>query len=312
MDEKSKRLFVAAEARAAGRGGPSAVARATRVARSTIYRGLNDLDDRPGLVGEIRRKGGGAKPLADKDATLVADLLKLLEPATMGDPMRPLRWTSKSPAKLAFALRGMRHKISESTVRRMLVGIGFRRQFNRKTLEGASHVDRNAQFQHISDTAAAFLAAGDPVISVDTKKKELVGQFKNGGSDYLPAGQPVAVNVHDFMDKDLGKVAPYGIYDVYGNVGFVNVGINHDTSEFAVNAIRRWHAVMGAGRYPEARRLMITADGGGSNGSRVRLWKVELQKLADELGIEIVVCHYPPGTSSRVDDWRGGFSLPVG
>jgi len=297
MDEKSRRLFVAAESRAAGRGGPSAVARATRIARSTIYRGLRDIDESPDIVGNVRRKGGGAKLLSVRDTTLVDDALILLEPATLGDPMRPLRWTSKSPAKLAVALCSMGHKVSESSVRRLIKRLGFRRQFNRKTLEGGNHLDRDAQFEHISATAIEFMKAGQPVLSVDTKKKELIGKFKNPGSEYLPTGKPVAVNVHDFMDKDLGKIAPYGIYDVYGNVGFVNVGINHDTAEFAVNAIRRWHAAMGRERYPDANRLMITADGGGSNGSRVRLWKVELQKLADELGIDIVVCHYPPGTS---------------
>ena len=297
LDERTRRLFTAAEARAAGRGGPSAVARITGVARSTIYRGLREIAETPDPARNVRRKGGGAKPLSAKDDTLVADLLALLEPATLGDPMRPLRWTSKSPAKLAVALRGMGHKVSESSVRRLVKRLGFRRQSNRKTLEGGSHLDRNAQFEHINDTAVEFMKSGQPVLSVDTKKKELIGRYKNYGSDYLPAGKPIAVNVHDFMDKDLGKVAPYGIYDVYGNVGFVNVGINHDTAEFAVNAIRRWRAVMGRERYPDAKRLMITADGGGSNGSRVRLWKVELQKLADELGLEIVVCHYPPGTS---------------
>ena len=211
--------------------------------------------------------------------------------------MRPLLWVSKSFAKLTEALRSRGHDVSEGPIPSLVQRLGYGRQFNRKTLDGGNHPDRDAQFEHINATALAFQADGQPVISVDTKKKELVGEFKNPGSDYRPIGKPDAVNVHDFVDKDLGKAVPYGIYDLAGNAGWVSVGIDHDTSEFAVNAIRRWFAVMGRDRYPGAKRLLITADGGGSNGSRVRLWKKKLQELADELGIVITVCHYPPGTS---------------
>jgi hypothetical protein len=298
LNERSTRLFAAAEARAAGLGGVSAVARATGVARSTINRGLNDLAaGATRIAGKVRRPGAGRPPLEKVDPSLKDDLAKLLEPATVGDPMRPLLWVSKSQVKLADALRGMGHAVSASSIGTLIEVLGYRRQSNRKTLEGGNHPDRDAQFERINAMAASFQAAGDPVISVDTKKKELVGQFKNPGSDYRPEGEPEKVNVHDFIDKDLGKAIPYGIYDVGENSGWVSVGVDHDTSEFAVAAIRRWFAAMGSQRYPKTRRLLITADGGGSNGSRVRLWKVELQKLADELEIVIVVCHYPPGTS---------------
>jgi len=296
LDERGRRLFAAAEARAAGFGGVSAVARATGIARSTIDRGLKELDA-PGATSKIRRAGGGRPALTQKDPTLLADLQKLLEPATLGDPMRPLLWVSKSHAKLAAALREMGHEVSATRIPQLLERLGYRRQVNRKTKEAASHPDRDAQFEHINARAMAFADAGQPVISVDTKKKELIGDYKNAGSDYRPAGRPDQVNVHDFADKELGKAIPYGVYDIGANAGCVSLGIDHDTAEFAVNAIRRWHDTMGRERYPTANRLMITADGGGSNGSRVRLWKIELQKLADETGLSITVCHYPPGTS---------------
>jgi len=296
LDERGRRLFAAAEARTAGYGGVSAAMRATGIARSTINRGLKELDARD-VARTIRREGGGRHSLTQKDPTLLDDLRKLLEPATVGDPMRPLIWVSKSHAKLASALRDRGHSVSASRIPQLLERLGYRRQVNRKTREGAGHPDRDAQFEHINAQVLAFQAAGQPVISVDTKKKELVGDYKNAGSDYRPAGRPDKVNVHDFADKELGKAIPYGVYDVAANAGCVSVGIDHDTAEFAVNAVRRWREIMGRERYPTANRLMITADGGGSNGSRVRLWKVELQKLADETELTISVCHYPPGSS---------------
>jgi hypothetical protein len=297
LDERGRRLFCAAEARTAGYGGVTVVARATGVARSTINRGLKDLQARDPAPSKIRRSGGGRPALTQTDPTLLEDLRAMLESTTLGDPMRPLFWVSKSHAKLAQALRERGHRVSASRIPQWLDRLGYRRQVNRKSLEGGHHVDRNAQFEHINTQVEAFQAAGDPVISVDTKKKELVGPYKNAGSDYRPKGCPDKVNVHDFVDKELGKAIPYGVYDIGANVGCVSVGINHDTAQFAVNAIRRWRDTMGRERYPKSGRLMIAADGGGSNGSRVRLWKVELQKFADETGLTIVVRHYPPGTS---------------
>jgi hypothetical protein len=297
LNERSRRLLVAAEAKTAGYGGIAAASRATGVARSTIGRGLKDLADPGSLSGEVRRPGSGCPTLTRKDPTLLEDLRQMVEPATMGDPMRPLLWVSKSHAKLAAALREMGHKIKKSSIPKLLGMLKYRRQVNRKTLEGSRNPDRDAQFEHINAAAIATQAIGQPVISIDTKKKELVGSYKNGGSDYRPEGCPDKVNVHDFVDRELGKVVPYGVYDVTANVGCVSVGIDHDTAQFAVNSIRRWLDVMGRERYPEMNRLMITADGGGSNGSRVRLFKVELQKLADETGLALQVCHYPPGTS---------------
>jgi len=228
---------------------------------------------------------------------LLEDLRRLLEPATMGDPMRPLMWVSKSHAKLAAALREMGHKIADSSMPKLLDRLEYRRQVNRKTLEGSHNPDRNAQFEHINAAVTAIQAAGQPVISIDTKKKELIGTFKNGGSDYRPEGCPDEVKVHDFIDKNLGKAIPYGVYDIAANAGCVSVGISNDTAQFAVNSIRCWLDTMGRERYPEMNQLMITADGGGSNGSRVRLFKIELQRLAQETGLRIKVCHYPPGTS---------------
>ncbi len=297
LDERERRLFAAAEARTAGYGGVSAVSRATGIARSTIDRGLKDLEASDPAPPRVRRAGGGRPSLMATDPTLLEDLRRLIEPATLGDPMRPLVWVSKSHAKLAAALRDLGHQVSASRIPRLLDQLHYRRQVNRKTKEGSHHPDRDAQFEHINQQVMAFQAAGEPVISVDTKKKELIGNYKNPGSDYRPQGCPDEVNVHDFVDKELGKAIPYGVYDIAADVGWVSVGIDHDTAEFAVSTIHRWHDTMGRERYPASGRLMIMADGGGSNGTRVRLWKMELQKLADTTGLTLMVCHYPPGTS---------------
>ena len=298
LDEREQRLFAANEVRAAGHGALMVVSEITGLARSTINRGDDDLDEGPLPDGRVRRKGGGPKPLSERDPTLLDDLQRLAEPATMGDPMRPLKWVSKSPAKLAASLRESGHEVSPNTVAKLLeTKLEYSRQVNRKTHEGASNPDRNAQFEHINAKVTAAQAAGQPVISVDTKKKELIGNYKNGGSDYRPKGDPRRVKVHDFEDKALGKVAPYGVYDISANAGWVSLGITSDTAEFAVNTIRTWIERVGRPRYPHMRELTITADCGGSNGARVRLWKVELQKLADESGLTLKVHHYPPGTS---------------
>jgi hypothetical protein len=297
LDERGRRLSAAAEAKAAGYGGIAAASRVTKLARSTIGRGLKDLQD-PGSLGrKVRRKGGGSPRLATKDPTLLADLERLLEPATMGDPMRPLRWVSKSHDKLATALRAMGHKVSSSSIPKLLGELKYCRHSNRKTKEGGKHPDRDAQFEYINAKVEEFQAEDQPVISIDAKKKELLGEFKNGGSDYSPQGRPIEVNTHDFEDKELGKVVPYGVYDIGANDGYVSLGIDHDTGQFAVNSVRLWLDRIGRARYPGMSRLMITADGGGSNGSRLRLWKWSLQQLADETGLIIEVCHYPPGTS---------------
>ncbi len=251
----------------------------------------------PPPPGRVRRPGGGPRRLIERDPALLDDLKRLVEPATRGDPERPLLWVSKSLDKLAAALGKMGHSISPNSVRQLLTGLGFSRQANRKADEGSRHPDRNAQFEHINAKVAAAQAAGEPVISVDTKKKELVGNYRNGGTDYCPKGEPRRVKVHDFEDKALGKVAPYGVYDVTADEGWVSVGITADTAEFAVASIRSWLERMGQRRYPHARELTITADCGGSNGARVRLWKVELQRFADQSGLTIHVHHYPPGTS---------------
>ncbi|KAA5594938.1 ISAzo13 family transposase, partial [Blastochloris sulfoviridis] len=263
-----------------------------------IGRGLAEL--RAGeefAVGRVRRPGGGRKPLRETDTSLLDDLRALLEPHTRGDPQSPLMWTSRSVRQLSRSLCAMGHTIGRSLVGELLHELGFSLQANRKTLEGASHPDRDAQFHYINDQVTAALAAGEPAISVDTKKKELVGDFKNGGRDWRPKGEPEKVRVHDFIIPELGRAVPYGVYDIADNAGWVSVGIDHDTAAFAVNAVRSWWNTMGQARYPNATSLTITADGGGSNGSRVRLWKVELQNLADELGLSITVCHLPPGTS---------------
>ena len=316
LDERGRRLFAAGEVRTAGWGGLAVVSGITGLARSTINRGEDDLDAAPLPKGQVRRAGGGRKAVAENDPQLVPELERLVAPATLGDPMRPLIWVSKSMNKLAATLTAMGHPISADTVRKELVKLGFSRQSNRKADEGSKHPDRNAQFEHINAKVVAAQAARQPVISVDTKKKELIGNFKNGGTDYRPKGDPRRVNVHDFEDKELGKVVPYGVYDVAANAGFVSIGITSDTAEFAVQSIRCWLRRMGRYRYPKARKLTITADCGGSNGARVRLWKVELQKLADETGLVLCVHHYPPGTSkwNRIEhrlfchitqNWRG-------
>jgi len=279
LDERGRRLHAAAEAVSAGHGGVAAASRATNVARSTIGRGLKDLKDPASLTGKVRRKGAGRRKLTAKDPTLLSDLERLLEPATMGDPMRPLRWVSKSHEKLATALCGMGHQVSASSIPKLLEQLEYRRHVNRKTKDGSHHPDRDAQFEHINARAREFQAAGQPVISVDTKKKELIGEFKNPGSDYGPKGKPIEVDAHDFEKKDLGKVVPYGVYDIGANSGYVSLGIDHDTAQFAVNATRLWLDRVGSERYPDADKVMITADCGGSNGPRLRLWKVELQRL---------------------------------
>jgi transposase len=297
LDERKRRLMVAAETVALGPGSLAAVSRATGIARTTIMRGIKELD-RPVEIAEerVRRPGAGRKRAVDKDPTLRSDLERLVEPGSRGDPESPLRWTCKSTRKLAAQLTEMGHQIGPSLARRLLHEMGYSLQANRKVLEGSSHPDRNAQFEHINATSTEHLAAGEPVISVDTKKKELVGAFKNGGKEFRPKGDPEPVLVHDFV-TELGRVNPYGVYDVGQNAGWVSVGIDHDTAAFAVESIRRWWTTMGAAAYPNATRLLITADGGGSNGYRVRLWKFELQRLANETGLELTVCHLPPGTS---------------
>ena len=297
LDERGRRLFAAAEVRTAGWGGLAVVSKITGLARSTINRGEDDLDTELLPKGQVRRAGGGRRTLSDTDPGLVPALKRLVEPATLGDPMRPLIWVSKSLEKLAVALTEMGHPIGPDTVRKELVKLGFSRQSNRKADEGSHHPDRNAQFEYINAKIIAAQTQRQPVISVDTKKKELIGNFKNSGTDYRPKGNPRRVKTHDFEDKELGKVVPYGVYDMFGNIGFVSIGITSDTAEFAVQSIRCWRERMGRQRYPKARDLTITADCGGSNGARVRLWKVELQKLADETGLVIHVHHYPPGTS---------------
>jgi hypothetical protein len=298
LDERGRRLFAAAEVEAAGYGALAIVSKITGIARSTINRGEDDLGEGPLPDGRIRRKGGGGKPLIESDPTLASDLRNLVEPATLGSPVQPLLWVSKSREKLARTLVEMGHAISANTVGKLLTTeLGFSRQHNRKADEGSKHPDRDAQFAHINTKVVAAQANRQPVISVDTKKKELVGNYRNGGCDYRPKGDPRRVNVHDFEDKKLGKVVPYGVYDVTANAAVVSVGITADTAEFAVQAIRCWLERMGWQRYPRARELTITADCGGSNGARVRLWKVELQKFADETGLVLHVHHYPPGTS---------------
>jgi hypothetical protein len=300
LDERGRRRFAAAEALAAGRGGVTAVARVTGVARSTIDRGLAELrgDAAPAAAADrVRRKGGGRRPLVVTDPSLLADLKDLVEPSTRGDPMAPLLWTAKSLRNLAGGLRELGHRICHHVVADLLRDMGYSLQANRKTLEGANHPDRDAQFGYINAQVKQALAAGEPAISVDTKKKELVGDFKNAGREYRPKGQPEPVRVHDFLIPELGRAAPYGVYDIADNAGWVSLGIDHDTASFAVNAIRRWWQAMGRTRYPYATQLLVTADCGGSNGARVRLWKRELQALANELGIAITVCHLPPGTS---------------
>jgi len=297
LDERTKRLWCAAEARSLGHGGVTVVQRATHVSRPRITRGKKDLDEKPFADGRVRRPGGGRKRVAEKDPALLADLDAIIEPTVRGDPMRGIRWTCKSTRHLATELCAKGHKVGSTTVGKELRAQKYSLQGNRKTQEGASHPDRNAQFQHIHDTATTFQQRGDPVISIDTKKKELIGNYKNGGKEWAPAGTPQTVKVHDFIDKKLGKAVPYGVYDIAKNTGFVSVGIDKDTAQFAVATIRRWWNGVGRGAYPRSRKLYITADGGGSNASRSRLFKLELQQFADETGLTITVSHYPPGTS---------------
>lgn len=298
LDEKSRRLVAAAECKAWGTGGVSAVSKATGVSRQVIRQGLRELAEPAAAPeGRVRRPGGGRKKASQKDPTVVADLEKLVEPTTRGDPESCLRWTCRSVRNLAEELATMGHEVSYPVVAELLHEMGYSLQANRKTQEGSSHPDRNAQFEHISAKVQSYMAARQPVISVDTKKKELVGNFKNSGQEWRPKGKPEQVRVHDFVDPELGRASPYGVYDLAQNTGWVSVGVDNDTASFAVETIRRWWHAAGAETYPEATRLLITADGGGSNGSRLRLWKLELQRLADETGLIIAVTHFPPGTS---------------
>ncbi len=330
LDEATLRLWVAAEARSLGRGGVSLVAKAAGVSRTTIYAGLAEIEassktaKKRGAAAvptsdssrRVRAPGGGRKKLTELNVGLLDSLDALVEPTSRGDPMSPLRWTCKSTSKLAEELNAMGHVVSQRTVCDLLAQLNYSLQSLRKTREGSHHADRDAQFHHIAKTVTQFQRQHQPVISVDTKKKELIGDFKNAGREWQPAGQPEGVRVHDFIDPELGKVNPYGVYDLTANEGWVSVGIDHDTAEFAVQSIRRWWLEMGCPLYPKARRLLITADCGGSNGYRVRLWRLQLQRLADEIGMSVQVCHFPPGTSKWnkiehrlfchiTNNWRG-------
>lgn len=301
LDERRRRQWAAAEARDAGWGGISLVARATGLSRPTILVGLKELDQsskcREVAAARVRSPGGGRRSLTQTDPGLLQALERLIDPVTRGDPMSPLRWTCKSTENLAQELTRLNHPVSDRTVAMLLKQSGYSLQSNRKMREGSSHPDRNAQFEYINRQVLAFQKQQQPVISVDTKKKELVGEFKNSGGEWQPKGQPQEVKVHDFPDKKLGKAIPYGVYDLACNEGWVSVGIDHDTAEFACASIQRWWNEMGSARFPRASKLLITADGGGSNSSRNRLWKRSLQCLADDLGITLNVCHFPPGTS---------------
>ena len=302
MDERMRRQWAATEAQALGWGGVRAVSGAIGMSPNTVRKGLGELTarakrpDKP-LSSRLRREGGGRKRAADADPQLLETLKRLVEPTTRGDPMSPLRWTCKSTTQLADALTHQGHPVSPRTVGRLLRADGYSLQSNRKTKEGTAHPDRNAQFEYINEMVKRFQRRDQPVISVDTKKKELIGAFKNPGREWRPKGEPHDVKVHDFLDKELGKAIPYGVYDVNENQGWVSVGIDHDTAHFAAEAIRRWWKKMGQRRYRNARELLIMADGGGSNGSRCRLWKVALAALATHIGMPIHVCHFPPGTS---------------
>jgi transposase len=329
FDEATLRLWAAAEARSMGRGGVSVVAKAVGLSRTTIYAGIAEIDSAKKAAGKrgkpvkalgpakrIRATGGGRKRLVDIDETLLADLDALVEPTSRGDPMSPLRWTCKSTTRLAEELARQGHQVSQRTVCDLLARLNYSLQSVRKTREGTGHPDRDAQFHHIAQMVKTYQRERQPVISVDTKKKELIGDFKNGGREWQRVGEPERVRVHDFIDPALGKVAPYGVYDLTANVGWVSVGIDHDTAEFAVHSIKRWWVEMGRPLYKRAKKLLITADCGGSNGYRVRLWPVQLQRLADELGLTVQVCHFPPGTSKWnkiehrmfchiTNNWRG-------
>jgi Rhodopirellula transposase DDE domain len=322
MNEKMRRHWAASEARAIGWGGISAVARATGLSQTTIQAGIKELQQ-PSLSANLpdseigqRRPGAGRKPLTETDRRLRRDLERLLESSTRGSPMSPLRWTSKSSRQLADQLGGTGHQVSYRTVIRLLHDMNYSLQANRKTKEGQQHPDRDAQFEHLNNQVRAFQRRGQPVISVDAKKRELVGDFKQSGRQWRRQGEPLKVRVYDFEDKDLGHAIPYGVYDLTHNEGWISVGIDHDTAEFATETIRRWWLEMGRKLFPHATELLVTADGGGSNGSRLRLWKVCLQALADELGLQMTVCHFPPGTSKwnkiehrlfchLTQNWRG-------
>jgi transposase len=298
LDERMRRLVAASESLTIGFGGTSEVSRQTGVSRRAIIQGIKELDEVSSApTGRVRRAGGGRKKTTDTDLSLKPDLERLVDPVTRGDPESPLRWTCKSVRKLSEELNRLGHRTSHRMVAELLHELGYSLQANRKTLEGSSHADRDQQFQHINQQVAQLLTQRQPVISVDTKKKELVGDFKNNGAELRPKSDPEKVRVHDFVIPELGRAAPYGVYDLANNAGWVSVGVDHDTSAFAVETIRRWWHGMGQPSYPQATELLITADSGGSNGSRVRLWKVELQRLADETGLKLRVCHLPPGTS---------------
>ena len=299
LNERQRRLYAAVEAKVLGHGGIKRVWKATGVARCSILAGLKELkqEAQEGEVVRVRRAGAGRKKLVEQYPGVREALDRLVRPVTRGDPESLLRWTCKSLTQLARALNAQGHTISHTSVGSLLKEMGYSLQGNRKTLEGTSHPDRNAQFEYINKKAEAALIAGQPVISVDTKKKEMVGQYKNAGKEWRPEGEPEKVKVYDFVDEKLGRANPYGVYDLANNIGWVSVGTDHDTASFAVSTIRQWWSAMGKATYPEAKELMIMADGGGSNGSRVRLWKLELQRLADELKLTIRVSHFPPGTS---------------
>lgn len=301
MDERMRRQWAAAEAREIGRGGITAVAQATGISRPTITAGLRELDlpddQRTAEATRTRRPGGGRKPLTQTDPQLMEALESLIDPVTRGDPMSPLRWTCKSTYKLSEELCRQRHPVGPRTVASLLHQAGYSLQSTRKTREGKQHPDRNAQFEYLNEQVQLFQKRHHPTISVDTKKKELVGDFANAGQEWQPKGAPEEVRSHDFKDKELGKAIPYGVYDILHNEGWVSVGIDHDTALFAARSIQRWWEEMGVARFPRARQLLITADGGGSNSHRSRLWKVALQQLADEIGLKLHVCHFPPGTS---------------
>lgn len=323
MDERLQRLWVAAEAEALGWGGVSLVAKATGMSRTTVTAGQSEISERRGSIPaadpgprRVRRIGGGRKALTTKDPGLLAALDALVEPTTRGDPMTPLRWTCLSVRTLALELGKQGRKLSPQKVADLLHEMGYSLQSNRKVVEGASHPDRDAQFRYINRTVKEFQKAGQPVISVDTKKKEMVGNFKNAGREWRPKGTPIEVEDHDFLKEELGKAIPYGVYDLVNNNAWVNVGVDHDTPEFAVASIQRWWTEMGKAFYPDAMELLITADGGGSNGYRSRMWKIALQGLSDATGLKISACHFPPGTSkwNRIEhslfchitqNWRG-------
>jgi DDE family transposase len=297
LNEKQRRLLLAAEARTLGRGGITRVSRASGVSRLTIRKAMGELDGPATDPSRVRKVGGGRKRTSERDPELAPALNALVDPDSRGDPMSPLRWTCKSTRRLALELTEQGHPVSQNVVADLLHDLGFSLQAPAKRLEGTQHPDRDGQFVYLNEQVKAFLADGSPAVSVDAKKKELVGPFKNGGREWQPTGEPESVRVHDFLDRELGKAIPYGIYDVGKNTGWVTVGTDHDTASFAVATLRRWWDAMGSQLYPDAKRLLLSADSGGSNGYRVRLWKLELQRFADATGLEVTVCHLPPGTS---------------